>query len=62
MTWDTVCEFLENVEGPVDSADDVSLDRREGWEVREVDAEDPEPWARRVEAARRRQDSDSPRQ
>jgi hypothetical protein len=39
----------------------LGLDRREGWEVREVDAENPEPWARRVEAARRRQDSDSPR-
>ncbi|HEU5003984.1 MAG TPA: gluconate 2-dehydrogenase subunit 3 family protein [Actinomycetota bacterium] len=36
----------------------LGLDRREPWEVREVDAEDPEPWARRVEAARQRQDSD----
>lgn len=36
----------------------LGLDRRENWEVREVDAEDPEPWARRVEAARGRQDGD----
>lgn len=34
----------------------LGLDRRENWEVREVDAEDPEPWAHRVEAARSRQD------
>ena len=33
----------------------IGLGRREPWEVREVDAVDPEPWANRVEAARRRQ-------
>jgi len=33
----------------------LGLDRREHWEVREVDAHDPEPWAQRVERARRRQ-------
>ncbi len=30
----------------------VGLDRREPWEVEEVDARDPVPWARRVEDAR----------
>ena len=32
----------------------LGLGGREPWEVPEVDAADPEPWARRVEAARRR--------
>lgn len=31
----------------------LGLDRREPWEVEEVDARDPVPWARRVEDARR---------
>lgn len=30
----------------------LGLDRREPWEVEEVDARDPIPWARRVEDAR----------
>ncbi|HKC18911.1 MAG TPA: gluconate 2-dehydrogenase subunit 3 family protein [Candidatus Dormibacteraeota bacterium] len=30
----------------------LGLDRREPWEVEEVDARDPVPWARRVEDAR----------
>lgn len=36
----------------------LGLDRREHWEVREVDAADPIPWAERVEAARRRHAGD----
>jgi hypothetical protein len=32
----------------------LGLDGREGWEVAEVDAHDPVPWAHRLEAARRR--------
>jgi hypothetical protein len=32
----------------------LGLNGREPWEVREVDAEDPEPWAERVERARAR--------
>jgi len=32
----------------------LGLDKREPWEVREVDAADPIPWAERAEAARRR--------
>jgi len=32
----------------------LGLDHRENWERPEVDAHDPEPWARRVEAARAR--------
>jgi hypothetical protein len=32
----------------------VGIGRREPWEVEEVDAADPIPWARRVETARRR--------
>ncbi len=32
----------------------LGVDGREGWEVAERDALDPEPWARRLEAARRR--------
>jgi hypothetical protein len=32
----------------------IGVGRREPWEVAEVDAEDPIPWAQRVEAARRR--------
>jgi hypothetical protein len=32
----------------------LGLDRREPWEVREVDAANPIPWIERVEAARRR--------
>jgi hypothetical protein len=32
----------------------LGLDNRESWEVAEIDALDPEPWARRVERARRR--------
>lgn len=31
----------------------LGLDRREPWEVEQVDARDPVPWARRVEDARR---------
>jgi len=34
----------------------IGIDKREPWEVRELDAHDPIPWARRVEAARRRHD------
>lgn len=34
----------------------LGIDAREPWEVRERDAFDPVPWARRVEHARRRQD------
>jgi hypothetical protein len=30
----------------------LGLDRREPWEVREVDDRDPVPWAARVEQAR----------
>jgi len=37
----------------------LGLDAREHWEVREVDARDPVPWAERVEAARRRHDTDA---
>jgi hypothetical protein len=33
----------------------LGIDGRESWEVRERDAHDPEPWAHRVERARRRQ-------
>lgn len=32
----------------------IGIDRREPWEVAEVDAEDPTPWVERAEAARRR--------
>ncbi len=32
----------------------LGIDGREGWEVPERDAFDPEPWSHRVEAARRR--------
>jgi hypothetical protein len=32
----------------------LGLDRREHWEVQEVEARNPVPWAERVEAARRR--------
>jgi hypothetical protein len=32
----------------------LGLDGREPWEVREVDARDPVPWAERVESAKRR--------
>jgi hypothetical protein len=32
----------------------IGVGRREPWEVAEVDAQDPIPWLRRVEAARRR--------
>jgi hypothetical protein len=32
----------------------LGVDGREDWEVREHDARDPEPWAHRVERARRR--------
>jgi hypothetical protein len=32
----------------------VGIDKREPWEVEEVDARDPIPWVKRVEAARRR--------
>jgi hypothetical protein len=32
----------------------IGVGRREPWEVAEVDANDPVPWAQRVEAARRR--------
>jgi hypothetical protein len=31
----------------------IGVDQRERWEVREVDARDPVPWAQRVEEARR---------
>ncbi|MFN2607905.1 MAG: gluconate 2-dehydrogenase subunit 3 family protein [Acidimicrobiales bacterium] len=34
--------------------ENLGLDRREHWEVPEVNARDPEPWSHRVEAARRR--------
>jgi hypothetical protein len=34
----------------------IGLGRREPWEVTAVDADDPIPWAERVEAARRRHD------
>lgn len=34
--------------------ENIGLDRREHWEVAEVDAFDPEPWSHRVERARRR--------
>jgi hypothetical protein len=30
----------------------IGLDKREHWEVREANAENPEPWARRIERAR----------
>jgi len=32
----------------------IGIDKREPWEVQEVDAHDPIPWAQRVEAARHR--------
>ncbi len=32
----------------------LGLGKREHWEVAEADAHDPEPWARRIERARRR--------
>jgi hypothetical protein len=35
--------------------ENIGLDKREHWEVPEVDARDPEPWSARVERARRRQ-------
>jgi hypothetical protein len=34
----------------------LGVDGREPWEVAERDAFDPEPWAHRVERARRRHD------
>ena len=37
----------------------LGLDAREHWEVGEVDAHDPVPWADRVEAARRRHRGDA---
>lgn len=33
----------------------LGLDKREHWEVPEIDAFDPEPWSHRVERSRRRQ-------
>ena len=35
--------------------ENIGLDKREHWEAPEVDARNPEPWAARVEGARRRQ-------
>jgi hypothetical protein len=35
----------------------IGVGRREPWEVAEVDADDPVPWAERVEAAHRRHES-----
>jgi hypothetical protein len=34
--------------------ENIGLDKREHWEVPEVNARDPEPWSHRVERARRR--------
>jgi hypothetical protein len=39
----------------------LGLDAREHWEVGEADARDPVPWADRVEAARRRHETDADR-